>query len=259
MKKLFILGLLFTSSTAYCALAIDVNVSSGTQLTNAAHTLTSPTFSTSGGNEVLVALIGNGCGGLPVVSLVTSGVIWTQVAFSSQTTSGASAEVWRSSTSAALSSKTAVVTVNSIATCGVQMTIHSYTGVDLTGTNGSGAIGAIGHQINASGVSHSPTCTLTTTLDQSFVVGAMGDFSVKVAYVASAADTRDGIYLSSSNDTEVSERTTSNVSGLTATTLSFTNSATTDGTAFVCAEIKAAASAAATNTCSPPFCGILGM
>ena len=54
------------------------------------------------------------------------------------------------------------------------ITVMSFTGVDTSGTNGSGAIGATGTG-NAAAATGAPTASLTTTRDGSAIVGAGND------------------------------------------------------------------------------------
>lgn len=236
MKRLIAL-LLLSSTSAFGALAIDVNVSTG--LAGASKTnFDSQTFTTASGNQVLLLLIGTSSSGNSVSSITTSGLNWTFVAQSSISAHGDS-EIWRASTTAVLSGVKATVTMASNIGS-QQITVLSFTGADLTGTNGAGAMGAIQRQNNATGVSHQPTCTLTTTRDGSFVAGAMTDWDTQIQFIATAGNTIDGIRLSSTSDTELTMRKTATVSGLTSTTLNFTNGATTAETEFVCVEILAA-------------------
>lgn len=236
MKRLIAL-LLLSSTSAFGALAIDVNVSTG--LAGASKTnFDTPAFTTSSGNQVLILRIATSSSGNSVSSITTSGLSWTFVAQSSISAHG-DAEIWRASTTVALTGVIATVTMAS--NIGSQyLGVISFTGADLTGTNGAGAIGAIQRQNNTSGVSHQPTCTLTTTRDQSFVVGAMTDWDTQIQFAVTAGNTMDGIRLSPTSDTELIVRKTTNVSGLTSTTLNFSNAATTAETEFVCVEILAA-------------------
>ena len=86
------------------------------------------------------------------------------------------AEIWRAFAPTALSK----VTVTATFSQSVQssMTVVSFTGVDTTGTNGSGAIGATATANAATGA---PSATLTTTRANSVVFGVGDDPTAKVA------------------------------------------------------------------------------
>jgi len=58
------------------------------------------------------------------------------------------------------------------------MTVMSFTGVDPSGTNGSGAIGATG---TANASSGAPTASLVTTRNNSWVFGVGNDFDNAIA------------------------------------------------------------------------------
>jgi hypothetical protein len=230
--------LLFLFSPSWATLTIDVNTSTGS--TQNISSLTSALFSSSGGNEIFALMESNGSSAIKITSITTSGLTWQFVALSSAT-SGPSAEIWIASTTAAITSKTAQVNLSATTAGGCGFTVLSFTGADLTGSNGLGAVGAKGLDSNVSS-SHQPSCNVTTTRSGSFVVGSLVDFNAATAYTATAGNTIDHIFLSPTSDTELDVRTTNVVSGLTSTTLNFTNAATTDQTNFVCAEIKASLS-----------------
>jgi hypothetical protein len=230
------------SAPSWGVLAIDVNVSTANKSLGS---LTSGSFS-SGANEVYILATAIGSAGIRVNTITTTGLTWTIVAFSSQTASGCAAEVWKASSTAALSGVTTTVNYTGSPGGGQEFTLLSFSGADLTGNGGAGAIGATNQHNHASaGATEQPACTLTTTRDQSFVVGGFDDFDAGVQYVAASGKTIDNIQTSSTNDTALNIRTTTNVTGLTSTTLNFTNATSTDGTAFVCVEVKAAVGGAA--------------
>ncbi len=66
------------------------------------------------------------------------------------------------------------------------ITVTSFKGVDLTGTNGSGAIGAIGSGNASAGA---PTASLVTTRNNSWVVGVGNDYDNAIARTPASGQT----------------------------------------------------------------------
>ncbi len=97
-----------------------------------------------------------------------AGLNWVLVQ-RTNTQSGA-AEIWRSFAAATLSNVT--VTANLSTSVYASITVMSFDGVDPSGTSGSGAIGAIATANSASGL---PTVSLTTTRNDSLVIGVGND------------------------------------------------------------------------------------
>ena len=88
------------------------------------------------------------------------------------------------------------------------MQIVSFTNVDTSGTNGSGAIGAIASGNAAFGA---PTATLVTTRANSWVYGVGSDFDQAVARTIGPNQTMVHQFLSPSGDTYWMQRTTNAV------------------------------------------------
>jgi YD repeat-containing protein len=127
-------------------------------------TATISDFSTSSSNEVILAFIATGKNQdstTTTVSSVSGGLLtWTLVERSN--TSGGTSEVWRALASSALNNisfKATVSTTNQIA---MSMTLAGFIGADITGTNASGAIGALTHTT-------APSAAITTTRNNSMV------------------------------------------------------------------------------------------
>jgi hypothetical protein len=137
--------------------------------TNAGSVATA-TFSTNSANEVLVAFIAsaqNQTGGVSSISSVTGGGLSWVLAERSNA-SGGTAEIWRAFAPTALNNvSVTAVPANPNVSSDVVLTVASFIGADTTGTNGSGAIGAV---VQAS----APSAGLTTTRNNSlvFAVGA---------------------------------------------------------------------------------------
>jgi len=167
-------GVNFTATAA--PLSIDASVTFGRS--NAATTIASPVFSTTSANELILAFVSgdNQSPGTPtaVNSIATTGVTWTLVKRTN--TARGTAEIWRAFATGALTNVTATATLNQSTPAAI--TIVSFKGVDATGTNGSGAIGATNSGTSTSGA---PTATLTTTRANSIVIGVGNDWDKGVA------------------------------------------------------------------------------
>ncbi len=186
------------SSSAEAALAIDASVA-GTLRTGLydGNTAASNSFSTTSTNELVLALIQINMNFTDVdasISGVTgAGLTWVRVAkwSAADGTNTAATEIWRAFAASTLTNQTATATISSsVASCDVLVTILSFSGVDTTGTNGSGAIGAtIRKNGNNNGT---PTHSLTTTRNGSWVVGSIVNWSNSTAPTVPAGQTAFG-------------------------------------------------------------------
>ncbi len=88
------------------------------------------------------------------------------------------------------------------------MTVVSFSNVDTTGTNGSGAIGAVARSSSAAGA---PSATLVTTRANSWVFGVGNDFDNAIPRTLGAGQTMVHQDLAPVNDTYWVQRTTSTV------------------------------------------------
>lgn len=141
---------------------------------SASTTITSPALSTTVGNQLLLAFIGaDNPGTSPNTSVtgVTGGGLTWELVRRTNVQLG-TAEVWRAFAPNPLTNVTVSATF-SIAAPEASITVISYTGVDFSGTNGSGAIGATG---SGNALNGDATATLTTTRDNSLVVGVGWDW-----------------------------------------------------------------------------------
>ena len=156
---------------AVAQVAIQTNVSKDQN--SASTTITSPVFSTSAANELLLAFIStddNGASPYTTVKSVTgAGLTWVLVKRTNN--QPGDAEIWRAFAPAALSSVS--VTANLSKSVVSSITVLSFTGVPSTGTNGSGAIGAVASGHAGSGA---PAAKLVTTQSGSLVVGVGSDW-----------------------------------------------------------------------------------
>lgn len=187
--------LLTYSSTALSQIAIDANVSR--DQVSASTTVSSPTLSTTSGNELLLAFVATDylSGANTVVNSISGGgLTWTLVV-RTNTQSGDS-EIWRAFASSPLSNVSIVATLSHSVLS--SLTVMSFAGVDPSGTNGSGAIGAVSSGNASSGA---PYATLTTTRDGSWVFGVGNDYDNAIARTPASGQRVVHQDLSSTGDT----------------------------------------------------------
>jgi Fibronectin type III domain len=151
-------------------LAIDANTHFD-QVTASA-TVATPSFSTVSGNELFLAFVATDYqsgANTTVTNVMGAGLSWTLV--NRTNTQAGTAEIWRAFATSPLSQ----VNVSAILSQSVasSITVITFTGADTSGTNGSGAIGAIGTGNSSAGT---PSASLTTTRNGSWVVGVGVDF-----------------------------------------------------------------------------------
>ena len=177
------------------ALAIDTKAF-GDQGSSSATTSTAP-FSTSAANELLLAYIAtdySSGANTSVTGVTGAGLNWVRVVRTN--TQGGTSEIWRALATSALSNVTVSATLSqSVAS---SITVTSFKGVDLTGTNGSGAIGAIGSGNASAGA---PSASLVTTRNNSWVVGVGNDYDNAIARTPASGQTLVHQNLSPANDT----------------------------------------------------------
>jgi len=157
--------LILIASSASAAIAIDANVSKDLAIKSTA--MTTPVFSTTASNELLLAFISTDymSGTNTTVTGVTgAGLTWALVV-RTNAQSGTS-EIWRTFAPAPLTNVSVTATTSQSVVA--SMTVMSFTGVDTSGANGSGAIGAIGSGNASSGA---PAATLMTTRANSLIFG----------------------------------------------------------------------------------------
>ncbi|MEO7142267.1 MAG: hypothetical protein ABI165_02065, partial [Bryobacteraceae bacterium] len=133
--------------------------------------VTSPPFSTLIGNELLLAFVSAGYrseANTHVSSVTGAGLTWALV--SRTNIQQGTAEIWRAFAPATLTNVSVTATLSQPVLS--SLTVVSFDGVDTSGVNGSGAIGAIA---SANGASGSPTASLTTTRDNSLLFAVGGD------------------------------------------------------------------------------------
>src|SRR5438552_2623509 len=128
---------LFVANAASAAIAIDATTSK--DLTAASATIATPAFSTAASNELLLAFIAtdhvSGANAM-VTGVAGAGLTWALVV-RTNTQSGTS-EIWRAFTPATLNAVSVTATLSESVVAA--LTVMSFTGVDTSGANGSGAI-----------------------------------------------------------------------------------------------------------------------
>jgi uncharacterized protein (TIGR03437 family) len=150
---------------------LSIDVSQSHDNFTPSSTASSASFSTSSPNELLLAFIStdrSGSTGTTVENLAGGGVTWSLVARTNA--QGGDAEIWRAFSPTPLSAVSVTATFSQTVVSSI--TVMSFIGVDTTGTNGSGAVGATG---NGQARSGGPTASLTTTRNNSWVFGVGND------------------------------------------------------------------------------------
>ena len=145
-------------------------------------TAVSPAFSTIAGNELLLAFISAdylGGANTTVTGVSGAGVTWALVGRTN--VQAGTAEVWRAFAPVPLSN--AVVTATLSQAVDSMMTVVTFSNVDTSGTNGSGAIGATA---TANSLGGAPSGTVTTTRNNSWVFGVGTDYDNATARTVGA-------------------------------------------------------------------------
>ena len=198
---------------ASAAIAIDVTTSRDTS--SASSTIATPAFSTTAGNELLLAFIStdSSSGTNTTVSSVAGGGLTWSLVIRTNVQRG-TAEIWRAFATAPLTNVTATATLSQGVASSI--TVMTFTGVDTSGTNGSGAIGA---SRSANAASGAPTASLVTTRDNSWTFGVGNDFDRGIARTPGTGQSIVHQYLATIGDTYWVQRQNSStpVSGTTVT------------------------------------------
>ena len=156
-------------------LGLDASVSANSP--SASSSIASAPVSTQSGNELLLAFISTDylSGANTTVKSVSGlNLTWTLVQRTNVQSGGS--EIWRAFSSAPLNN--AVITASLSQSVYASICVMSFTGVDTTGTGGSGAVGAIG---TGNATKGAPTASLTTTRNGSWVVGVGNDYDNAIA------------------------------------------------------------------------------
>ena len=152
--------------------AISVDATAFGNRASASTTVTTSSFSTTAANELLLAFVSAdqvSSSATTVTKIAGGGLTWVLVRRTN--TQLGTAEIWRAFAASPLSGVTVTATLSQ--TVCSSMTVMSFTGVDTSGTNGSGAIGATGTGNLNPGL---PTASLVTTRNGSLVLGVGNDW-----------------------------------------------------------------------------------
>jgi len=157
------------------AIGIDATVSKDQN--SASTTVTTPAFSTTASNELLLAFISADSVSSPnttVTRVASAGLTWVLVKRTNVQLG--TAEIWRAFAASPLSAVTVTATLSQRVVSSI--TVMSFSGVDTSGTNGSGAIGAFaGGNANPG----PPAANLVTTRNGSLVLGVGNDWDRAIA------------------------------------------------------------------------------
>jgi hypothetical protein len=189
-------ALLLVGGPAFAGVGIDVTVSRNT--TTNASTITSPLFSTSSGNELLLAFISTDYiypGPNTAVTNVTGGGLTWALVVRTNVQAGTS-EIWRAFAPSTLTNASVTATLSQGSRA--SLTVITFTGVDTSGTFGSGAIGRIG---SANGATGAPSATLQTSRAGSWVFGVGNDYDNAISRTVGPNQTLVQEYLTSVGDT----------------------------------------------------------
>ena len=180
-------------------LAIDTTVSK--DQSTSASTLTSPTFSTLAGNELVLAMISSDAiqPSMTVSSISGAGLTWTLAVRTNA--QGGAAEIWKAFAPNVLSNVSVTATFSQSSPSS-SITIASFAGVD----GGSGGAAAVGASASASSAKAAPSGSLTTTRAGSWVLGVGTDYDNAIARTLGPNQTLFHQSLSSTGDTFWTQR-----------------------------------------------------
>lgn len=159
-----------TAISSEASISIDASVSRNGA--SASSSVSTTAFSTNSGNELLLAFVATDYlsgSNTTVTSMSGAGLTWTLVRRTN--VQSGSSEIWRAFATAPLSS--VVVTASLSQSVLSSITVLSYIGIDTSGTNGSGAVGATGSANTGRGA---PSASLVTTRNGSWVFAVGNDY-----------------------------------------------------------------------------------
>jgi len=195
LGRSLVLALAMTVESAWGVISVDATISG--DRSTASTTVATPAFSTASGNELLLAFIASDYRSgtnTTVKSISGAGLTWVLVVRTN--VQSGTAEIWRAFASLPLSSVSVTATLSqSVAS---SITVMSFAGVDTSGTNGSGAVGATA---GANGPSGAPTASLVTTRANSWVFGAGNDFDNAIGRTPGTGQRLVHQYLATVGDT----------------------------------------------------------
>jgi hypothetical protein len=182
----------------------SVDATSFGDRSSASTTVVTSAFSTTSANELLLAFIASDQATstpITVTGVTGAGLTWQLVARTNA--QSGTAEIWRAFATAPLSNVTVTATLSQSVTS--SLTVVSFTGVDSSGSNGSGAIGGIGTGNAKPGA---PSATLVATRAKSLVFGVGVDYDTATARTLGSGQTMVHQYLAPVGDTYWVQRVT---------------------------------------------------
>jgi hypothetical protein len=194
-RQILTLALIVVATApAWGSLAVDAVKS--TDRSSSASTIVSPTFSTTSGNELLLAFVATDAkaAGITVTGVTGANLTWVLVRRTNAQLG--TSEIWRAYAPSILSNVT--VTASLSQSVPASITVVTFTGADATGVNGAGAIG---NSASANASSGAPSASLVTTRNGSWVFGVGNDWDHAVTHTAASGQTVLHQYLATVGDT----------------------------------------------------------
>jgi hypothetical protein len=231
-------------NSVFAQIAIDASVAKDGS--SAGTTIATPTFNTTGANELLLAFVATDYlsgTNTTVKSIAGGSLTWTLVKRTNL--QSGTAEIWRAFASAPLAGATVTATLSQSVVSSI--TLLGFSGVSTTGTNGSGAIGAVG---SASASSGAPSATLVTSGIGSWVLGVGNDYDNATARTLGAGQTLVHQDLTTTGDTYWVQRLSAPVATAGATVTIADTAPTKDRYNLSIVEVLATSGAAPTWTLS---------
>jgi Domain of unknown function (DUF4082)/Bacterial Ig-like domain/Bacterial Ig domain len=189
------------ANTGLATLVIDATASGDGS--SSSSSITTPAFSTTAGNELLLAFVSTDANtsGITVTNVTGASLTWQLVARTNVQLG--TSEVWRAFASSALGNVSVSASLSQSVSSSI--TVVAFKGAEVTGTNGSGAIGATK---SANARPGAPTATVTTTRAGSWVFGVGNDWDNATSHTPGSGQTMVHQFLSSVGDTYWVQRTT---------------------------------------------------
>ena len=192
-QTLRLLLVVIAATPAWGSLAVDAVKS--TDRSTSATTIATPTFSTTAGNELLLAFVATDAksSGMTVTGVTGAGLTWALVRRTNAQLG--TAEIWWAFAPSILSN--VVVTAGLSQSVAASITVVTFTGADATG-NGAGAIG---NSASASAASGAPSASLITKRNGSWVFGVGSDWDHNLSRTPASGQTLVHQYLATVQDT----------------------------------------------------------
>jgi hypothetical protein len=194
LNALQLLLVLLATTPAWGSLGLEIVTFA--DRSSSSSSIASPVFSTTSGNELLLAFVSSDAKSAGITVTAVSGGSLTWVLVRRTNTQLGTAEIWRAFAVSRLANVT--VSANLSQSVAASITVMSFTGADSSGTNGSGAIGVTG---GANASSGAPSASLVTTRNSSWVFGVGNDYDNAITRAPGANQTMVHQYLAPVGDT----------------------------------------------------------